>query len=59
MASKTVEVFMYICERCGYAWVPRKQGRPLYCASRRCHSPKWDVARQQEGVCNAKNASVK
>ena len=33
------------CKRCGYDWVPRKDGRPRCCPC--CKSPRWDEERRE------------
>ncbi len=37
-----VDLPKYTCLRCGHAWHPRKEERPVCCA--RCKSPYWDRA---------------
>ncbi len=37
-----------VCQRCGHKWIPRKKGRPALCPNRKCHSPYWDVPREEK-----------
>jgi len=38
------------CERCGYSWVPKKQGKeyvtPMHCA--KCNNPYWNRPRKNK-----------
>jgi Zn finger protein HypA/HybF involved in hydrogenase expression len=39
------------CKRCGHIWIPRISNIQV-CPNKKCHSPKWDVARDTDGKKN-------
>ena len=45
MASITITVPGYQCERCDHQWVPRKVDGPKPRVCPKCKSPYWDQAR--------------
>jgi rubrerythrin len=42
-----VQVWAWVCERCGHTWLPRdKDQKPRVCP--KCKSPYWDRPRKSE-----------
>jgi hypothetical protein len=51
------------CLRCGHKWFPRKEGLPVVCPSKKCHSPYWHKqkveAERSQGVLNQAQVEAK
>lgn len=43
-----MKLFKYHCVRCGHIWTPRKESKPVVCPNRACHSPYWQIPKQEK-----------
>jgi predicted Zn-ribbon and HTH transcriptional regulator len=41
-----IQLYGYVCERCGHKWVPRHNVEPKVCP--KCKSPYWNKPRKKE-----------
>jgi hypothetical protein len=53
ICKRQITVTQYVCERCGWEWLPREATKPRICPS--CKSPYWDRPRRRPKAQKGKN----
>jgi len=53
MNEKPIVIKQKECLRCGYKWIPRKDGMPVTCP--KCRSPYWNIPKSQTKITEVKD----